>query len=73
MSDNESHEHETDEQKESSVPQPSQATQMVYPPAPLNVKSVPFSVLVGLYETLASERKPEKRRKAISSWFSVCR
>ncbi|KAI5121896.1 hypothetical protein M0805_001100 [Coniferiporia weirii] len=42
----------------------------VYPPAPPNVVSIPFSVLSGLYEKLASERKPEIRRRALTKWFS---
>ena len=48
------------------------STQTTYPPAPVNVKSPPFSVLVTLYEKLANEKKPEKRRKALAGWFSVC-
>ncbi|TDL23778.1 DNA ligase 4 [Rickenella mellea] len=41
-----------------------------YPPPPPNLKSPPFSVLVGLYEKLQNEKKPDKRRKALASWFN---
>lgn len=45
----------------------------VYPAPPLNATSPPFGVLVGLYNKLQSEKKPEKRRKALAGWFNVCR
>ncbi|EPQ56491.1 DNA ligase 4 [Gloeophyllum trabeum ATCC 11539] len=34
-----------------------------------NVGSTPFSVLTALFEKLQNERKPEKRRKMLDSWF----
>ncbi|KAI0629298.1 DNA ligase 4 [Trametes polyzona] len=40
-----------------------------YPAPPKNKGSAPFYVLVALFEKLQSERKPEKRRKLIASWF----
>lgn len=43
-----------------------------YPTPPMNKKSVPFGVLVSLYEKLQNEKKPEKRRKTLMSWFNVC-
>ena len=43
-----------------------------YPVLPPNKKSVPFGVLVSLFERLQGEKKPEKRRKALASWFNVC-
>ncbi|KAI0766955.1 DNA ligase 4 [Trametes elegans] len=41
-----------------------------YPPPPQNKGSAPFRVLVALFEKLQSERKPEKRRKLLASWFN---
>ncbi|KAI0352380.1 DNA ligase 4 [Trametes cingulata] len=41
-----------------------------YPPPPRNKGSAPFHVLVALFDRLQSERKPEKRRKLIASWFN---
>ena len=50
----------------------SQQSQISYPTPPENKKSVPFGVLVSLFERLQGEKKPEKRRKALASWFNVC-
>jgi DNA ligase 4 len=43
----------------------------VYPTPPKNVGTVPFSVLVGLFEKLQTERKPERRQKLLDTWFNV--
>ena len=42
-----------------------------YPVAPQNHGTAPFSILVGLFERLQNERKPEKRRKFLNAWFDV--
>ena len=42
-----------------------------YPTPPHNVGSAPFSILVGLFEKLQTERKQEKRKKMIDAWFNV--
>ncbi|KAG1728061.1 ATP dependent DNA ligase domain-containing protein [Suillus paluster] len=42
----------------------------VYPPPPQNNGSAPFSVLVGLFEKLSTERKPERRRRLLDVWFN---
>jgi hypothetical protein len=34
--------------------------------------SAPFSILVGLFEKLQTERRQERRKKMIHAWFSVC-
>ncbi|KAG6335727.1 hypothetical protein ID866_3351, partial [Astraeus odoratus] len=41
-----------------------------YPAPPQNKGSAPFSVLVGLFEKLSNERKPDRRRRMISFWFN---
>ncbi|TFK86975.1 DNA ligase 4 [Polyporus arcularius HHB13444] len=41
-----------------------------YPAPPQNKGSAPFHVLVALFERLQNERKPDKRRKLLASWFS---
>ncbi|KAH9000515.1 ATP dependent DNA ligase domain-containing protein [Lactarius akahatsu] len=40
-----------------------------YPEAPQNRGTTPFSVLSGLFDKLQNERKPDKRRKLMSTWF----
>ena len=45
---------------------------IVYPPPPKNRGSAPFHVLATLFDKLQTERKPEKRRKLLDSWFNVC-
>ena len=45
---------------------------IVYPPPPNNRGSAPFHVLATLFDKLQTERKPEKRRKLLDSWFNVC-
>ena len=42
-----------------------------YPVPPQNEGSAPFYVLSALFDRLQNERKPDKRRKLIASWFSV--
>ncbi|CAL1714652.1 unnamed protein product [Somion occarium] len=41
-----------------------------YPAPPPSNKSVPFWVLSALFDKLQTERKPEKRRKLLDSWFN---
>ncbi|KAI0821590.1 DNA ligase 4 [Irpex lacteus] len=41
-----------------------------YPSPPQNIGSAPFYVLSSLFDKLQSERKPEKRRKLLDSWFN---
>lgn len=38
---------------------------------PPNVDSAPFGILVALFEKLQDERKHERRRRLISTWFTV--
>ena len=45
---------------------------IVYPAPPKNRGSAPFHVLAALFDKLQTERKPEKRRKLLDSWFNVC-
>ncbi|KAJ2930609.1 hypothetical protein H1R20_g6480, partial [Candolleomyces eurysporus] len=40
-----------------------------YPPQPHNAETAPFSVLACLLENLADEKKHERRRKLINTWF----
>ncbi|KAG7093593.1 DNA ligase (ATP) [Marasmius oreades] len=41
-----------------------------YPIPPQNIGSAPFGVLVGLFEKLQNERKQERRKKLIGTWFN---
>ncbi|KAI0741954.1 ATP dependent DNA ligase domain-containing protein [Daedaleopsis nitida] len=41
-----------------------------YPAPPKNKGSAPFHVLAALFERLQTERKPDKRRKLLASWFN---
>jgi DNA ligase 4 len=43
----------------------------VYNAPPENVGSAPFGVLVGLFEKLQNEKKPDRRRKLLDAWFNV--
>ncbi|KZT65040.1 DNA ligase 4 [Daedalea quercina L-15889] len=43
---------------------------IVYPAPPKNRGSAPFHVLAALFDKLQTERKPEKRRKLLDSWFN---
>ncbi|KAL9713673.1 DNA ligase (ATP) [Leucoagaricus gongylophorus] len=49
--------------------QPHQSGSAV-PPPPQNVDSAPFAVLVSLFEKLSMERKQDRRKKMINSWFT---
>ncbi|KAI1796674.1 DNA ligase 4 [Ganoderma leucocontextum] len=40
-----------------------------YPEPPKNNGSAPFHVLAALFDRLQTERKPDKRRKLLASWF----
>ncbi len=42
-----------------------------YPAPPQNVGSPPFSILVALFEKLQTERRQERRKRLIDSWFNV--
>ncbi|TFY55748.1 hypothetical protein EVJ58_g8058 [Rhodofomes roseus] len=44
--------------------------ELVYPAPPKNRGSAPFHVLAALFDKLQNERKPEKRRKLLDSWFN---
>ncbi|KAF7972746.1 hypothetical protein HWV62_17106 [Athelia sp. TMB] len=50
-------------------PPPQDDAEVLNPP-PQNISSVPFSVLVGLFLKLQSEKKPERRRQYLNSWFN---
>ncbi|KAM5533834.1 hypothetical protein V8D89_012497 [Ganoderma adspersum] len=41
-----------------------------YPDPPQNNGSAPFHVLSALFDRLQNERKPDKRRKLLASWFN---
>ncbi|KAF9499593.1 ATP-dependent DNA ligase [Pleurotus eryngii] len=43
---------------------------MLYPVPPHNAGSAPFHVLSGLFDRLAAERKPDRRRKLLAAWFN---
>ncbi|THG99158.1 hypothetical protein EW026_g3144 [Hermanssonia centrifuga] len=43
---------------------------ITYIPPPPNVESAPFYVLSSLFDKLSTERKPEKRKKLLGSWFN---
>ncbi|TBU42396.1 DNA ligase 4 [Dichomitus squalens] len=43
---------------------------LIYPAPPQNNGSAPFHVLAALFDRLQNERKPDKRRKLLSSWFN---
>ncbi|KAH9839814.1 DNA ligase 4 [Rhodofomes roseus] len=44
--------------------------ELVYPAPPKCRGSAPFHVLAALFDKLQNERKPEKRRKLLDSWFN---
>ncbi|EJD07416.1 DNA ligase 4 [Fomitiporia mediterranea MF3/22] len=44
--------------------------QIVYPPAPQNVRSPPFPILAELFDNLANERRQDLRRKRLANWFN---
>ncbi|KAJ7077844.1 DNA ligase IV [Mycena belliarum] len=41
-----------------------------YPTPPQNMGSAPFGILVALFEKLQNERKQDRRKKLISTWFN---
>ncbi|KAF8347685.1 DNA ligase 4 [Amanita rubescens] len=41
-----------------------------YPPPPQNTGSAPFSILVALFEKLQIERKHDRRRRLLETWFT---
>jgi DNA ligase 4 len=43
-----------------------------YPVPPQNIGSAPFYVLSALFDRLQTERKPDKRRRLLDTWFNVC-
>ncbi|EED85575.1 predicted protein [Postia placenta Mad-698-R] len=43
---------------------------IVYPPPPPTRGSAPFQVLAALFDKLQGERRPEKRRRLLDSWFN---
>lgn len=45
---------------------------ITYPDPPRNADSAPFFVLSMLFDKLQNERKPDKRRKLLETWFNVC-
>ena len=45
---------------------------ITYPEPPKNVDSAPFYVLSTLFDRLQNERKPDKRRRLLDTWFNVC-
>ncbi|KAI0343258.1 DNA ligase 4 [Trametopsis cervina] len=57
------------EESQSTVAAP-ESHPLEYPAPPQNVGSAPFYVLSSLFDKLQSERKPEKRRKLLDSWFN---
>ncbi|KAJ7252709.1 DNA ligase 4 [Mycena haematopus] len=53
---------------QSPEPQPDEHTK--YPAAPHNTGSAPFGILVSLFEKLQSERKQDRRKKLMDTWFN---
>ncbi|KAM6496937.1 DNA ligase IV [Amanita muscaria] len=41
-----------------------------YPAPPRNTGTAPFSILVGLFEKLQSEKKHDRRKKSLEAWFT---
>ncbi|KAF8737770.1 hypothetical protein AX14_012336, partial [Amanita brunnescens Koide BX004] len=41
-----------------------------YPAPPQNTGSAPFSILVALFEKLQTERKHDRRRRLLETWFT---
>jgi DNA ligase 4 len=42
-----------------------------YPEPPKNRDSPPFGVLAKLFDKLSNERKQERRRRILATWFEV--
>ncbi|KAJ7672669.1 ATP dependent DNA ligase domain-containing protein [Mycena rosella] len=51
-------------------PGPQQDEPTKYPTPPQNMGSAPFGILVALFEKLQSERKQDRRKKLMSTWFN---
>ncbi|KAF6761657.1 DNA ligase 4 [Ephemerocybe angulata] len=51
-------------------PKGPEVEETTYRPPPPNIGTAPFSVLAGLFEKLAVERKHDKRRKLLEGWFN---
>ncbi|KAF8216400.1 DNA ligase 4 [Mycena galopus ATCC 62051] len=52
-------------------PEPQQEDEQTkYPTAPHNTGSAPFGILVALFDQLQSERKQDRRKKLMNTWFN---
>lgn len=51
-------------------PGPQQQSEDKQPP-PQNTGSAPFSILVGLFEKLQTERRLDRKKRMIDAWFNV--
>ncbi|KAJ7449621.1 DNA ligase IV [Mycena latifolia] len=51
-------------------PEPQQDEPTKYPTPPQNMGSAPFGILVALFEKLQTERKQDRRKKLMSTWFN---
>ncbi|KAJ6581402.1 ATP dependent DNA ligase domain-containing protein [Mycena capillaripes] len=51
-------------------PGPQEDEPTKYPAAPHNTGSAPFGILVALFEKLQNERKQDRRKKLMSTWFN---
>ncbi|KAJ7115869.1 DNA ligase 4 [Mycena epipterygia] len=51
-------------------PGPQQDELIKYPTPPQNMGSAPFGILVALFDKLQSERKQDRRKKLMSTWFN---
>ncbi|KAJ7355365.1 DNA ligase IV [Mycena albidolilacea] len=51
-------------------PEPQQDEETKFPPPPHNTGSAPFGILVALFEKLQNERKQDRRKKLMSTWFN---
>ncbi|KAJ7634099.1 DNA ligase IV [Mycena polygramma] len=51
-------------------PGPQEDVPTKYPTAPHNTGSAPFGILVALFEKLQNERKQDRRKKLMSTWFN---
>ncbi|KAL4250333.1 DNA ligase [Abortiporus biennis] len=52
------------------TPEDARSHAMAYPDPPVNRDTAPFYVLSSLFDKLQNERKPEKRRRMLDSWFN---
>ncbi|KAJ7816620.1 DNA ligase IV [Mycena leptocephala] len=51
-------------------PGPQEDEPTKYPTAPHNTGSAPFGILVALFDKLQNERKQDRRKKLMSTWFN---